>query len=115
MISVVEDLVKQFVFSFIHQRGNLHKTNLTNATSYNSPDKVRNTVPVGNGGEAPLGLNPKPNDEPNPNPNCNPTTNPNDNPTHNRNYMALNYINYKSITTSLAIMPLGTPKLQPIH
>ena len=40
MISVNEDLVKQFVFSFIHQRWNLRQTSLTKATSYTSPDKA---------------------------------------------------------------------------
>jgi len=29
MISVTEDLVKQFVLSFVHQRRNLRKTSLT--------------------------------------------------------------------------------------
>ena len=52
MISITEDLVKEFVFSFVHQRRNLRKTSLTKASPYTSSDKASNMVPVSSGGEA---------------------------------------------------------------
>jgi len=55
MISVPKDLVKQFVLSFVHQRRNLRKTSLTEATWYTSMDKGSSIVPVRSGGEAPPG------------------------------------------------------------